>query len=82
MALVLKVVLVLLLLFIIFNLAKALFQMVREEPSASDRQASEHENQPPMSHYLGRRLMLSALVVVLLIIALTSGWIDPNPRPY
>ncbi|MDG3088482.1 DUF2909 domain-containing protein [Vibrio hannami] len=73
MSLVLKVVLVLLLLFIIFNLVKALIQMVRE---------SESDNQPPMSHYLGRRLMLSALVVILLIIALTSGWIAPNPRPY
>jgi ABC-type Fe3+ transport system permease subunit len=71
-----KLTLILLLLFIIFNLAKALVEMVREDPDNPDR---DHK---PMSHYLGRRVMFSALVVILLLIALTSGWIDPNPRPY
>ncbi|EGQ7832186.1 DUF2909 domain-containing protein [Vibrio vulnificus] len=35
-----------------------------------------------MSHYLGRRVRLSALVVLFLLIALTTGWVEPNPRPY
>lgn len=75
MTLVFKVALVLMLLFIVFNLAKALVQMVRE-PS------EENENTRPMSHYLGKRVLISAIVVIMLIIALTSGWLEPNPRPY
>ncbi|QXO15583.1 DUF2909 family protein [Vibrio ostreae] len=69
-----KIILVLLLLFIIVNLARALIQMVREP--------DEGENQRPMSHYLGRRLLLSACVVLLLVLALLSGWLHPNASPY
>nr|WP_276315809.1 DUF2909 domain-containing protein [Parashewanella hymeniacidonis] len=65
-----KVVLVLLLLFIIFNLGRALFIMVRSD------------NKQSMSRYLGRRVMLSALVVIALILAIGLGWIHPNPTPY
>ncbi|HCH4138984.1 TPA: DUF2909 domain-containing protein [Vibrio parahaemolyticus] len=71
-----KLTLVLLLLFIIFNLAKALIEMVREDPDNPDKPTK------PMSHYLGRRVMFSALVVILLLIALSLGWLAPNPRPY
>nr|WP_164837281.1 DUF2909 family protein [Vibrio alfacsensis] len=71
-----KLTLVLLLLFIIFNLAKALIEMVKEDPENPNSKGK------PMSHYLGRRVMFSALVVLLLLIALASGWIAPNPRPY
>ncbi|NOI65371.1 MULTISPECIES: DUF2909 domain-containing protein [unclassified Vibrio] len=76
MTLLLKITLVVMLFFIIFNLARALFHMVKE-PSSSER-----GERRPMSHFLGRRLMFSALVVVLLIIALSSGLIEPNSRPY
>ena len=70
-----KIVLVLLLLFIIFNLGRALFLMVKgNDPTKAE--------QKPMSHFLGRRVLLSALIVVALIIALASGFIDPNSRPY
>lgn len=65
-----KLVLVLLLLFIIFNLARALFMMVKDDNSA------------PMSRYLGRRVIFSVLVILLLLVALGSGLISPNPRPY
>ncbi|MGR5069154.1 MULTISPECIES: DUF2909 family protein [Vibrio] len=71
-----KLTLVLLLLFIIFNLAKALIEMVREDPDNAEKKVK------PMSHYLGRRVMFSALVVILLLIALSTGMITPNPRPY
>ncbi|MGF1749254.1 DUF2909 family protein [Vibrio cionasavignyae] len=70
--LVFKVVLVLLLLFIIFNLALALIRMVKDD-TTSDK---------PMSYYLGRRVLFSAIVVILLIIALKSGILVPNMRPY
>ncbi|POC47271.1 DUF2909 domain-containing protein [Vibrio vulnificus] len=47
--------------------------MVRDDSSPNGKS---------MSHYLGRRVMLSALVVLFLLIALTTGWVEPNPRPY
>ncbi|WOT05423.1 DUF2909 family protein [Shewanella youngdeokensis] len=65
-----KLVLVLLLLFILGNLGRALFVLVKGENSA------------PMSQYLGRRVLFSVLVVMLLLLALASGIITPNPRPY
>ncbi|MCL1043055.1 DUF2909 domain-containing protein [Shewanella marisflavi] len=65
-----KIVLVLLLVFIIFNLGRALFVLVRGEGKA------------PMSQYLGRRVLFSVLVVLILLIALGLGIIAPNPRPY
>ncbi|CAM2935479.1 MULTISPECIES: DUF2909 domain-containing protein [Vibrio] len=71
--LVVKIILVLFLLFIIFNLARALIQMVREPNDDDER---------PMSYYLGRRLIFSAFVVILLIFALLSGWLHPNHTPY
>ncbi|MDR9828848.1 DUF2909 family protein [Vibrio sp. FNV 38] len=68
-----KTALVILLLFIILNLAFALIQLVRQN--------DQPDKQKPMSHYLGRRVFFSALVVILLILALTSGVITPNPTP-
>ncbi|WP_413738361.1 DUF2909 family protein [Shewanella sp. BJSY2023SW001] len=65
-----KVILVLLLLFIIFNLGRALWIMVRGDSSV------------PMSRFLARRVLFSALVVLLLLLALALGIISPNPRPY
>lgn len=65
-----KLVLVLLLLFILFNLARALFVMVKGESNV------------PMSQYLGRRVIFSALVVLLLLAALATGVVTPNPTPY
>lgn len=65
-----KVILVLLLLFIMFNLARALFMLVKGE------------SEKPMSQFLGRRVIYSVLVLVLILIALGSGVITPNPRPY
>ncbi|MGI2258473.1 DUF2909 family protein [Shewanella sp. GXUN23E] len=65
-----KVVLVLLLLFVLFNLGRALFIMLKADSKQS------------MSQFLGRRVLFSALIILLLLIALGSGLIAPNPRPY
>jgi hypothetical protein len=65
-----KLVLVLLLVFIIFNLGRALVIMVKGNQTQ------------PMSHYLGRRVLFSVMVVALLLLALGFGLVEPNPRPY
>ncbi|MCU7964533.1 MULTISPECIES: DUF2909 family protein [unclassified Shewanella] len=65
-----KLVLVLLLLFIIFNLGRALFIMGKGDEKVS------------MSRYLGRRVIFSVLVILLLLVALGTGLISPNPTPY
>lgn len=74
-----KLLLVLLLLFIIFNLALAMIEMVKG-PNQDEENTEEQDK--PMSFYLGRRVFLSALAVVLMVAALLSGFIDPNVRPY
>jgi len=65
-----KLVLVLLLLFIVFNLAKALFLLVKGESDA------------PMSQFLGRRVIFSVVAVLLILLAMGMGILSPNPRPY
>lgn len=67
----LKSVLALLLVLIIGQLLHALWLMIRPNPAGV-----------AMSRPLGRRLLLSVLVVGLLLLALAFGWIVPNPRPY
>ncbi|MBL4942574.1 MAG: DUF2909 domain-containing protein [Colwellia sp.] len=67
-----KVVIVALLLFMVYNLFRALLIMNKNpEP-----------NQVPMTKFIGRRLMVSVAIVVLLLIGLVTGVITPNPRPY
>lgn len=66
----LKAIIVCLLVFIIFNLFRALPAMLKGQGSQ------------PMSRYLGRRVLFSVLIFVLLLIAIASGYITPNPRPY
>ncbi len=66
-----KIIIVAMLAFMVYNLFCALFIMNRNDP-----------NKPPMSKYIGRRLMLSVAIVVLLLIGLLTGLITPNPRPY
>ncbi|ALP40892.1 DUF2909 family protein [Aeromonas schubertii] len=63
-----KSVVVVLLLLILSQLFQALWLMV----------GSRQTNSPP----LGRRVLLSALLVLLLVIALQLGWITPHSRPY
>ncbi|GAA5192929.1 DUF2909 family protein [Ferrimonas gelatinilytica] len=68
-----KSAIVLLLLYILFNLGRAGVAMLRADQKA---------DRPPMTRYLGRRVGLSALVLVLLILAIASGLVPVNPRPY
>lgn len=67
-----KTVIIALLLFMVYNLFRALLIMNKKpEP-----------NQPSMTKYIGRRLMVSVAIVALLLIGLLTGLITPNPRPY
>ena len=65
-----KIIIVLLLLYILFNLFRALFVMM-----------SAKEHSKSMSHYLGRRVLFSGIVLVLIIAAMKLGFIHTNPSP-
>ncbi|WP_372625742.1 DUF2909 domain-containing protein [Arsukibacterium sp.] len=67
----LKLVIIALLLFIVFNLFRAGIVMLRNDPE-----------QKQMSRFLGRRVFLSVLVLLVIMLAMALGWITPNPRPY
>ena len=67
----LKLVFIALLLFIVFNLFRALFTMLRSE-----------QGTVRMSQFLGKRVLFSALALLLILVALATGVITPNPRPY
>nr|WP_306272790.1 DUF2909 domain-containing protein [Pseudoalteromonas carrageenovora] len=67
---IIKIIIVLLLLFILFNLFRALFIMV-----------SGKTNGRPMSHFLGRRVIFSVVVLIMVIAALKFGFIKANNSP-
>jgi len=54
----------------IYNLFKALFTMNKNDP-----------NKPPMSKYIGRRVMIAVAIILLLLFGLLTGQITPNPHP-
>ncbi len=66
----LKGILVCLLIFIIFNLFRALPILIKGNSDV------------PMSRYLGRRVLFSVIAFVILLIAMATGLIEPNSRPY
>jgi hypothetical protein len=68
--LVVKITIGALLLFMIFNLFKAMKVMLKGE------------QQEPMSKFIGRRVIASVVIVLLILIAVATGVITPNPRPY
>ena len=74
MVLIFKVLLVFMLIFIIFNLARAMFEMVKNDGSDTENDEEQSQDNKPMSYYLGRRVFLSALAVILMIVALLSGF--------
>jgi len=67
---IIKIIVVLLLIFILFNLFRALFIMVSGKTEGR-----------PMSHFLGRRVLFSVVVLVVVIAALKLGFIKANNSP-
>ena len=67
---IIKIIIIGLLVFMIYNLFKALFIMNRNDP-----------NQPNMSKFIGRRLITSVIIVILILVGLATGIITPNLRP-
>lgn len=65
-----KLLIIGLLLYIVFNLFRALFIMLKNDP-----------NGPKMSTFLGKRVMYSAIVLLIIILAMGFGIIQPNPNP-
>ncbi|WP_395338746.1 DUF2909 domain-containing protein [Ningiella sp. W23] len=59
-----------LLLFMIVNLFFAMKVMLKNDQSV------------PMSRFIGRRVLASAVIVILMLLAIATGLITPNPRPY
>jgi tetrahydromethanopterin S-methyltransferase subunit G len=66
-----KIIIIGLLIFMVYNLFRALFIMNRNDP-----------NKPPMSQFIGRRVMTSVVIVLLLLLGILTGVITPNPHPY
>jgi hypothetical protein len=60
-----------LILFMVFNLFKAMMVMLKNDP-----------DKPPMSKFIGRRLMVSVTIIVLILVAIATGLITPNATPY
>ncbi len=67
---IIKIIIVLLLIFILFNLFRALFIMVSGKTEGR-----------PMSHFLGRRVLFSVVVLVVVIAELKLGFIKANNSP-
>jgi len=72
-----KIVIIALLLFMVYNLFRALLLM-----NKGPMNKNPESGQPSMTKYIGRRLMVSVAIVVLLILGLLTGLITPNPRPF
>lgn len=66
-----KILIVVLLITMIYNLVRAMFLMVKKP-----------QGQQKMSKFIGRRVMMSALIIMLILVGLAAGVITPNPRPY
>ncbi len=71
-----KSILVLLLLFIIFNLVRALIMLVKGDSQTND------QDKVSMTRYIGRRLWFSVFIVVCLLLALIFGDLSLNSTPY
>jgi len=68
---IIKIVLISLVIFMLFNLFKALYLMTKNDPDA-----------PPMSTFIGRRLMFSVLIIAIVLVGVAAGIITPNTPPY
>lgn len=54
----------------VYNLFKALWVLNQK----GDKSAN-------MSKYIGRRLIFSVLIVLILLVGILTGFITPNPKP-
>jgi len=59
-----------LLIFMIYNLFVAMKVMLKGDSTV------------PMSKFIGRRVLMSVFIVFILLLAIATGLIQPNPRPY
>ena len=66
-----KIILVALVIYMIVNLFLAMRVMMKNDPKNG-----------PMSKYIGRRVLTSAVIVIIILVAIGTGLITPNPRPY
>ena len=66
-----KIIIVGCLLFMVFSLFQALIVLNKNDP-----------NKPSMSKFIGRRVIISAFVIILMLVAILTGVITPNPRPF
>jgi len=68
---IIKIILVGLLIYMVVNLFLAMRIMLKDTPPDK-----------PMSKYIGRRVLTSVCIVLIILIAMATGLIHPNPRPY
>ncbi|WP_281277709.1 DUF2909 domain-containing protein [Thalassotalea mangrovi] len=66
-----KILILVLLVTMIYNLVLAMRQMIKKP-----------DGEQKMSKFIGRRVMLSALIILLILIGMATGVITPNPRPF
>jgi hypothetical protein len=67
---IIKIVILAMLALMIYNLFRAMLTMNKNDP-----------NKPTMSKYIGRRVITSIALVVLLVLGVVTGVITPNPHP-
>lgn len=67
---IIKIAIVVMLAFMVYNLFRALLTMNKNDP-----------NKPPMSKYIGRRVVTSVAIILLLLLGVLTGVITPNPHP-
>jgi len=65
-----KIIILSLLAFMIYNLFRAMIIMNKNDP-----------NQPSMSKFIGRRVIVSVALIILLLVGILTGVITPNPHP-
>lgn len=68
--LIIKIIIASCLIFMVYNLFKALSILSKNDP-----------NKPAMSKYIGHRVIWSVVMIMLILVAILTGVITPNPRP-
>ncbi len=71
MEILIKIIIVIMLVSVIYNLFKAMFSMLKGD-----------KNAPSMTHFIGRRLMFAGGLLLFLLILIGTGVIEMNPNPY